>query len=146
MVRAFLFSAVLCACTSDNQEAAPKTPIRSAAELSAYLRTARDSPLDQLQPAARQRFLDSLVFGEHELGGFRYTELQVLSPDDVYQILSLFGAERTVPMVLRGHIQSEADKLAPIARRPKGEDHENYYCQSPHNCVTTSGVICMTGC
>lgn len=148
-VQAFMLTATLVsygACTSDDPEPAPKTPIRSAEELSTYLRTAHDSPLDRLAPDARERFLDGLVFGEHELGGFRYTELQALPPADVYRILSLFGAERTAPMVLRGHVPSEAERLAPRMRKPEGEDHEHYYCASPHNCFTTTGAICMTGC
>jgi hypothetical protein len=112
-------------------------------ELRAYLRTAHDSPLDRLAPAARQNFLDSLVFGEHELGGFRYEDLQALPADDVYRILHLFGAERTVPMVLHANPHAQAPRLP---REPGRDDHENYYCQSPHNCNTNPGWICMTGC
>lgn len=132
------------ACTSD-QEPGAATPIRSTEDLSTYLRTAHDSPLDRLAPDARQRFLDSLTFGEHELGGFQYTDLQTLPPDDVYQILRLFGAERTAPMVLRDRFAGDVDNRAESWLRPRG-DHEGYYCHSPHSCMENKGWICMTGC
>jgi len=144
-----MLTATLCsytACTSDAQEPGPSTTIQSAEELGTYLRTAHGSPLDRLGTDARQRFLDSLTFGEHELSGFQYADLQTLPPDDVYQILRLFGAERTAPMVLSKHANDNAEKLAPRARGPARDDHEGYSCYSPHNCMKNTGWICMAGC
>lgn len=143
------------ACASDHdQEAAgdqpPGVQIRSAEELSVYLRTTSTSPLDHLSATAKQRFLDSLVFSDGGLGGFRYTELEPLSATEIYQILSLFGAERTTPMITKGRVLSDSDRaalrLALGARRPPNEDHEGYYCAGQHTCRSEPGAICMTGC
>jgi hypothetical protein len=140
---AILGAVTMVACTSD--EPTKTTPIRSAADLSAYLQTVRESPLDRMEPETRQRFLDSLVFGEHEIGGFEYRDLQSLPADDVYQVLHLFGAERTMPIVMRGHVPSAEGRIAPRAK-PSGDDHKDYSCVGPHNCASNTGWICMTGC
>ncbi|MGH8427590.1 MAG: hypothetical protein ACRES7_06370 [Gammaproteobacteria bacterium] len=74
-------------------------PIHSRAELDAYLKTTAGSgsPLDVLAPDARRRFLASLQFGRGGLAGFSTADLQYLSAEQVYQILSLFGQQGYTP-------------------------------------------------
>lgn len=76
--------------------AAPAPPLESWAELDAWLaaQAGRPTPLDALPPLARQRFLDSLVFGSRGLGGFSFGELQLeLTPSQARAVLALFGLE-----------------------------------------------------
>jgi len=74
----------------------PILPIKSASALQDYLHTTPPgtSPLDQLSPPARQRFLRGLVFGKNGLGGFSVAELDAeLTRDEARAILELFDAE-----------------------------------------------------
>jgi len=80
---------------ADHSASAPSEPIRSRAALDAYLsaHAGTSTPLDLLPPRARQRFLDSLAFGDEGLGGFSTQELATeLTPDEIEQILALFDA------------------------------------------------------
>ncbi|MFC5436531.1 hypothetical protein ACFPME_08180 [Rhodanobacter umsongensis] len=76
--------------------AMPAKPITSRAELDAYLRDTppANSPLSWLTPGARRRFLDSLVYGEHGLGGMNLGDLRyALTREQAYTLLRLFGAQ-----------------------------------------------------
>jgi hypothetical protein len=153
--QAFMLTAVLTsysACASDHdQEPAgsqvPGAQIRSAEELSVYLRTTPNSPLDHLPADAKQRFVDSLVFTDGGLGSFQYTELEPLSATEIYQILSLFGAERTTSMVIKNRVLSDSDK-ALMRLRPSApsEDHEGYFCAGRATCLEQLKSICMSSC
>jgi hypothetical protein len=68
-------------------------PIRSQADLEAHLaaQLGKDSPLDALEPAARERFLAGLVFAEDGLAGLPEQALRGLTVLDAYRILGLFG-------------------------------------------------------
>lgn len=76
--------------------AIPAKPITSRAELDAYLRDTppANSPLNWLAPGARRRFLDSLVYREHGLGGMNLGDLRYeLTREQAYTLLRLFGAQ-----------------------------------------------------
>ncbi|MGH8157582.1 MAG: hypothetical protein ACREPQ_05645 [Rhodanobacter sp.] len=72
------------------------SPIKSAQALARYLHDtpALASPLDQLSPGAKKRFLSSLQFGENGLGGFDPTDLEAeLTNEEIHRVLALFGAQ-----------------------------------------------------
>lgn len=74
----------------------PAKPISSRTQLDAYLRDTPESrsPLNWLTPAARKRFLDGMVFGEHGLGGLYLGDLAYeLTREQSYTLLRLFGAQ-----------------------------------------------------
>lgn len=121
----------------------PASPILSAQELDAYLRTTPSSPLDRLPAAARQRFLASLVFTEAGLASYQYSDLQTLSPTEVYRILSLFGAERSTSIATQGDASGQ-----PIEPAPQQNDPGSYIdCMCLDNtCVPRLGSICMDAC
>ena len=76
--------------------AIPATPITSRAALDAYQRDTppESSPLSWLTPGARRRFIDSLVYREHGLGGMSLADLRYeLTREQAYAVLQLFGAQ-----------------------------------------------------
>ncbi len=76
--------------------AIPARPITSRAELDAYRRDTppANSPLSWLTPGAQHRFIDSLVYREHGLGGMDLSELRYeLTREQAYALLQLFGAQ-----------------------------------------------------
>lgn len=82
--------------TRNATPAIPAKPIASLAELDAYLRDTppANSPLSWLTPGARRRFLDSLVYREHGLGGMSLADLRYeLTREQAYTLLRLFGAQ-----------------------------------------------------
>lgn len=151
VLAAVLASIVLSACaTEQGQETVEGTelagPIQSAADLETYLRTTSSSPLDRLSAAARQRFLDSLVFSKNGLGSYQYTELEALTATEAHDILSLFGAERTTSLITGARITTESDKAVMQAAPGVRADHEGYWCSSPSTCTKLSNNICMSSC
>lgn len=151
VLAAVLASIVMSACaTEQGQETVEGTdlagPIHSAADLDAYLRTTSSSPLDRLSSAARQRFLDSLVFSENGLGSYQYTELEALAATEAHEILSLFGAERTISLITRARITTESDKAVMQLAPALLPDHEGYWCSARATCTKLAGNICMSGC
>ncbi len=74
----------------------PAAPIGSPEQLEHYRKSVplTHSPLGLLSHGARQRFLASLIFGSHGLGGFATGDLQFeLTRDEAYAVLRLFGAQ-----------------------------------------------------
>ncbi|GMV32155.1 MAG: hypothetical protein AMXMBFR59_42800 [Rhodanobacteraceae bacterium] len=119
-------------------------PVRSMAELLSYLRAHKTSPFDALSARSRKLFIESLVFTDQGLGSYRYRELEAeLSPRQAFELLSLFGAQRTVGQLqfLSGSAKEKAAaaKLAPIFF----DDHKGYRCLPPATCVLTSDHICI---
>jgi len=106
-------------------------PIRSHAALQAYLRThaGKPTPLDPLPPLARQRFLDSLVFGTGGLGGFDTGDLATeLSTGETKRILALFGMEAYAAMVKPRHPESPPPwRLAQAAPGPIQSGYDTLY-------------------
>lgn len=128
-------------------------PIQSRQDLDDYLRQASShSPLNRLSPDARKRFLDSLVFNQNGLVGYRYDDLSAeLSATEAYQILSLFGAQRTASLVKGIRVTTPLDReimslteYGSTLRAP--DDHVDYQCVSRANCYWASHYICMSGC
>jgi hypothetical protein len=145
-----MFAAILAlsACATDQgQEAGgdnqPVSQILSAQELDTYLRTTPSSPLDRLPAAAKQSFIASLVFTEDGLASYSYTELETLSPAEIYQILSLFGAERTSSMV---KAPASGDSPRPATQQSAPADYKNYWCSGRATCEEALGKICMSSC
>ena len=75
---------------------AGQTPIKSKAELTRYLQnTPRTSPLNDLSPGARKRFLGQLDFGQHGLRSIPLEDLDSeLTHSQIVQLLALFGEEK----------------------------------------------------
>jgi hypothetical protein len=134
---------VLSACATDQgQEAVgtnqPVSQIVSAKDLDTYLRTTPNSPLDRLPAAAKQRFIASLVFTENGLGSYKYSDLEALSPTEIYKILSLFGAEHTTSMVTKERPTTQQNE--------PGGDYKDYWCSGRATCSESLGHICMSSC
>ncbi|MET0551272.1 MAG: hypothetical protein ABW002_18605, partial [Xanthomonas sp.] len=113
--------------TSGDATVAEAVPIRSAAQLQAYLRThaGQRTPLDALTPGARERFLDGLVFGRTGLGGFDTQDLPQLTRTQGRALLALFGVERyaeTLP-----HWAPQPRRSDPAARIGNLERRYNRY-------------------
>jgi hypothetical protein len=141
MLATILASATLCACTTDQDpvnNGTSVTQIQSAKDLEIYLQTASNSPLDYMSSAAKQRFVSSLVFSDNGLGSFQYSDLEGLSGAQIYQILSLFGTERTSSMISK--------EGAPINVEPIEGDHMDYKCESIGTCMIAPGFICTSNC
>lgn len=131
-------------------------PIKSKADLDRYLEELRQnpearSPLNMLSPAARDRFLKSLVFTERGLGGYYYADLEAqLTASQIYRVLSLFGAQHTTSLLQGARIENRADEiimentLAP--EQPVGGDYQNYECVSRATCGPKQFYICMSSC
>jgi hypothetical protein len=145
--RKLVFAAILAlnACATDQDQGAgnsqPVSQIQSAKELDAYLRTTPNSPLDRLSVAAKQRFIDSLVFTENGLASYTYIDLEALSPTEMFQILSLFGAEHTTSMITQ-------DQLAvpPGGGGGGGTYSVGFRCGPNSTCIPLAFSICMSSC
>lgn len=149
--RRIVFAAILAlsACVTDQgQEPVdnnqPVSQILSAQDLDIYLRTTPNSPLDRLSSEAKQLFIDSLVFTENGLGSFRYVDLAALSPTEIYQILSLFGVERTTSLVTKAPVSSGIAK--PVIQQSAPADHVGYWCSGRATCSESASQICMSSC
>lgn len=133
-------------------------PIHSAALLREYLaKEDASSPLNLLSPAAKKRFVESLRFNEKGVTSFTYSDIEAeLSASQAYRLLSLFGLESTISSMHKMRVDGEEDinvnrafpmnRAFPTPGRGQDEDHNDYKCESPHNCVESVGTICMSGC
>lgn len=153
-VRRFVLSMMLmalaatgCALHADTAEHPERTAlIQSIEDLNDHLQSTADSPLHRLSPAARQRFVDSLVFGENGLGGYQYADLEAeLTASEIYDVLALFGAERTTSMITGARITNAADEAIMQMRRGD-DDHKGYKCSGPGSCYTDTNSICTSNC
>lgn len=87
-------------------------PIKSKADLDRHMEVSAiiDSPINRLSPLARKRFLATLVFNENGLVSYGYADLVAeLGAADIYQLMALFGAQRTVALIKGLHIGSGED-------------------------------------
>jgi len=153
-------------------------PIKSEEDLNFFLLSTygTPNPLDQLSPAARQRFTDSLMFTERGLGSFDFSDLEYeLTPTEIYKILYLFGMQHLVPKMEGARIETRADEV--LMQKNKGQetnkdeqqpvtrtlflcdtasigigegdscgDHTDYYCFSSGSCKKRSDMICTSNC
>jgi hypothetical protein len=139
--------ALACGAAPDGGgELEPVAPILSSDELDAHLQSDTDSPLDQLSEPARERFVDSLVFGDNGLGSYRYDDLEAeLSVTQIHDVLRLFGVENTAPLLVGARVETELDK-ALLLRRPPSADYEDMYCESRGTCSSRLFSICTSNC
>lgn len=129
-------------------------PIKSQSALQAFLseQRASPSPLDALSPQAKQRFIASLQFNDRGITSFEYRDLEEeLTPYQIYQILSLFGAQHDTAMMKNARIGSAIDRQIVGSSWwiiGIGEDHDDYKCdsQNPHTCVKSINAICTSNC
>jgi hypothetical protein len=140
---AILASVTLCACATDRGSASDSTSvaqIRSAKDLENYLQTVRNSPLDYMSPAAKQRFVSSLVFTARGLASFRYTDLQDLSATQVYQILALFGTERASSLIIKEDVPGNSSGF-------DNPEMPDYACSNVQAaCKPAIGELCLSNC
>jgi hypothetical protein len=124
------------------------TPIKSRAQLQAYLvaTTETGSPLNALPTEARSRFLASLSFNQKGITGYNYGDLHSdLTVRQVYQILSLFGAQRDTALV-GGRVTTTSDRMLLSSQGIPNTDHPGYECVSHGSCYATPQFICMSDC
>lgn len=157
-----LIAATLGACATDSDTSlleqratisratAAGPQIRSAQQLSEHLRTTPDSPLALLKPAARERFVASMKFTKAGLASYAVTELEALTASQVYEVLALFGLERTTPMIQNAQVLDDADAAIMAAQQGDattlGVDHEGYECAGRGSCAKASNYICTSNC
>ncbi|MBN8734960.1 MAG: hypothetical protein J0H27_01695 [Xanthomonadales bacterium] len=103
--------------------------IRTPAELDHYIKTTPPdaSPLSLLPVGARKRFLGTLVWGEHGLGGFDTSDLSTYLTDaQIALVLTLFDAQGYASM-MHGRVTplSETERRAP--ETPLGRKFDQWF-------------------
>ncbi|WP_130617441.1 hypothetical protein [Dyella amyloliquefaciens] len=124
-------------------------PIKSSSDLQSYLTLMPKalSPIEKLSPGAKRRFLASLVFNENGLVGYDYSDITAELPaSDVYRLMSLFGAQRTVHLIDGLRVEGESDKVVEETSDMPMADHKDFRCVGGHNCAHYTSMICMSGC
>ncbi|HUA78741.1 MAG TPA: hypothetical protein VL997_00095 [Dyella sp.] len=119
-------------------------PIQSTSALQSYL-IAHDSssPLNALSPLKEALFVQSLQFDHRGLAAYNYGPLAGLSSDEVFEILSLFGAQSQTEQVLEKtgtHTQTE-NLITPNLIPLKG-----FRCGGAHTCLSDSTAACTGNC
>ncbi|KFN42588.1 hypothetical protein [Arenimonas oryziterrae] len=97
-------------------------PIHSRATLRAYLRDHKlaASPLGRLSARRRRHFLSTLSFNESGITGYNYRDLEAeLTVTEIYQVLSLFGAQHTTRLVEDARVETDLDRMI---LSPEGDD------------------------
>lgn len=87
--------------------------IKSREELTSYMLTTplQKSPLSFLSKEGRQSFLDSLTFNSNGVTGFRFGSLEEeLTPTQIFQVLSLFGAQDMTRGFKRARVKTVTDQ------------------------------------
>lgn len=121
--------------------------VKSRRDLAIHLqRAGGKSPLNALSPAARERFLDSLVFNERGLAEYRHDDLaRELSVTQAFRILRLFGAAESAPFLRAMRPRDVVD--AGIQSFMRVEDHEGGKCVAPGTCeMLYPHYICTSNC
>lgn len=104
------------------------------------------SPLDALAGAAKQRFIDGIVWRPNGIGGLFYGDLQELTPTQIYEILALVGAQYMVGSFKNAIIKTELDSM--LMNDPRylhDQDHDGYECSSRATCSVSYQKRCVTG-
>lgn len=119
-------------------------PIRSRSELATYLQQRQTTPFDALSSRSRRAFVDGLMFTESGLASYRYRELELeLTPRQAFELLSLFGAQKTVGRLDFANASTEERqalaKMAPVLL----DDHKGYRCVPPATCQSSMDHICI---
>lgn len=133
-------------------------PIRSRADLHAYLNSNRNHPLMAFSDASRKRFLESLTFNETGVTGYGFVDMESeLTPRQAYAILSLFGVQASMAKLDFNNASPEERKVSALIGiasndRPsdgtpgddtRPGDYKNYMCSPPATCVAARGAICI---
>lgn len=120
-----------------------------------------DSPLNKFSEGAKARFVESIVFRRNGLGGFYYGDLEdELTPTEIYNVLSLFGAQDIVSHFTGARIVTSSDLLLMSPPNyidnndgelygyygPTGPDYMGYKCISRATCSIAERMICMSNC
>jgi hypothetical protein len=127
-------------------------PIKSRANLARYMANNRsnpDNPLNALSPRSKQRFLNSLRFGDGGLASFSYAELEAsnLTVKQAHRLLSLFGVQSFTGK-LRGLRQEDAtDRLIMVKSVEIIDDGggvlAKHWCSSRATCTTSDNSACV---
>lgn len=125
-------------------------PIKSEKDLHIYLakNSGNLNPLRSLSKGAQQRFLQSLVFTDKGLASFDYSDLRVeLTAAQIYQLLSVFGAQHSTKSIPGLRIVDTADMIIDSQgddnRFYPATDYPDYKCERPATCVTNFSSICI---
>lgn len=107
-------------------------PVKSRKELLKVMNG--PSALDLLSEQGRQLFIESLVFKKKGLASYNYQVLtDELNEQQIYQVLSLFGAQYS----LRKSGKSDYQPLAPI-------HYMKYRCAGIATCDSNETSICIS--
>jgi hypothetical protein len=133
--------------------------IKSRSDLIWYVgNMPKSSPLEMLSNQGRARFLNSLSFGSHGLSSYSYADLQAeLTASQIYRVLSLFGVQRSTPLIKGALIVTPDDRAimaVPDSLTPQGlghgsqlgMDHDDYRCLSRGTCESAYTYICTSNC
>lgn len=144
--------------------------IKSPEELTSYMLTTplQKSPLYFLSKAGRQSFLDSLTFNSNGVTGFRFGPLEEeLTPTQIFQVLSLFGAQDMTRSFKRARVKTVTDQKLLKGEGYStseyddvwddvwdenvdfgGKDKPGFYCDLDGECkpANTMDSICMSRC
>jgi hypothetical protein len=139
----------------DQDIALALAPVRSQVQLQQHLQTnGRNSPLAALTPAAQKRFLASLRFNEKGITSFSYDDLQAeLTASQIYQVLSLFGAQHTTAFMRNARVVTPMDQalLQPLGTTgplcpSQPCDYDQYECEKKGTCAAAFNKICTRNC
>jgi len=149
----------------DQRLAHELAPVKSNEDLNVIMSSS--SKLDHLSDYGKSRFVKSMVFSDKGLASFSYAELEAeLTPTQIYEIMSLFGLQRLVPMMSGARIETSADALIMAGDRynsfssknnskssyswdwPKStnKDYNDKYCAERATCRDEQGAICTSNC
>ena len=132
----------------ERQLAHVSAPIKTETDLRDYLATSTEGStrFDALSPGARQRFVQSLVFTEKGLASFDYRDIQSeLTASEIYQLLSLFGAQRSTGVIPSPRVETPTDAaiMDLVIELPPFADYPDYECKSRATCSGRVGSICI---
>ncbi|EPF74626.1 hypothetical protein [Acinetobacter rudis] len=124
-------------------------PIKSLDDLNAYMRNTpkAKNPIEKLSTNGKARFLSSLRFNEKGLTSFGHLDLEAeLSASEIYQILSLFGAQELISTTSNLVIKNDFDRMVVrnITPRNNGWSIRNHVCADlpTRGCKRFTGVTC----
>ena len=122
-----------------------------------------DSVLNLLSPESKKLFVDSVIFRDNGVAGYRFDILESeLTPTQIYKVLALIGQQHNVHLLKKARIESKEDiqllskpqissKSLPIKKDGMSNpdfmaDHNGYKCESRGTCKISSVYICTSNC
>ena len=138
--------------------------VRSKAALVQHVSSHSDSPLRKLPPLVLQNFVDSLVFTPSGIGSYSYLGLSShLSAAEIYQVLSLIGAQHTIANIPTLRVASPGEALvvlpmsdvcedpsSPMCQVNGGKAKTDYVCSidwgTEYSCNYSFGDVCASSC